>query len=132
MRFVKSKWRRANILAAAVGFSLSLQLHAEEDANAATEEARASGEFIEEISVYGQQISSQNSTGSRLNLGVLETPATVEIISGDSIRDRLDFTVIEAVTRTAGFTNEAVPDNGSQSIAARGFSGQGAVTKLYD
>ena len=132
MRFVKSKWRRANILAAAVGFSLSLQLHAQEDADAAAEEARASGEFIEEISVYGQQISSQNSTGSRLNLGVLETPATVEIISGDSIRDRLDFTVIEAVTRTAGFTNEAVPDNGSQSIAARGFSGQGAVTKLYD
>ncbi|MCY4255822.1 MAG: hypothetical protein OXE51_06880, partial [Gammaproteobacteria bacterium] len=132
MRFAKSKWHRANILAAAVGFSLFLQLQAEERANAPTGELAGDGKFIEEISVYGQQISSQNSTGSRLNLGVLETPATVEIISGDSIRDRLDFSVIEAVTRTAGFTNEAVPDNGSQSIAARGFSGQGAVTKLYD
>ena len=132
MELSKSEWRRANILAAAIGFSLSLQLHAEEGANAPAEEAVADGEVIEEISVYGQQISTQSSTGSRLGLGILETPATVEIISGDSIRDRLDFTVIEAVTRTAGFTNEAIPDNGGQSIAARGFRGQGAVTKLFD
>ncbi len=132
MTFSKPERRRAKILATAIGFGLALQLNAEEGANAPTEATVADGQVIEEISVYGQQISSQNSTGSRLNLGVLETPATVEIISGHSIRDRLDFTVIEAVTRTAGFTNEANPGNGSQSIAARGFRGQGAVTKLFD
>ncbi len=133
MRFFKFRWRgHARLLAAVIGFSPALQLHAEEGANVATEEASANAEFIEEISVFGQQISSQNSTGSRLNLSILETPATVEIISGNSIRDRLDLTVIEAVTRIASFTNEAVPDNGGQSIAARGFSGQGAVTKLFD
>jgi iron complex outermembrane receptor protein len=87
---------------------------------------------LEEISVYGQQINTQSSTGSRLDLSIQETPATVEIISGDSIRDRLDFTVLEAVTRSAGFSNEANPGNGGQSIAARGFRGQGAVTKLFD
>ena len=87
---------------------------------------------IEEIAVYGQQINTQSSTGSRLDISVMETPATVEIISGDSIRDRLDFTVLDAVTRSAGFTSEANPGNGGQSIAARGFRGQGAVTKLFD
>ena len=87
---------------------------------------------IEEISVYGQQINRQSSTGSRLDLSVMETPATVEIISGDSIRDRVDLTVLDAVTRSAGFTSEPHPGNGGQSIAARGFRGQGAVTKLFD
>ena len=87
---------------------------------------------IEEVSVYGRQDNTQSSTGSRIDLTIMETPATVDIIDGESIRDRLDFTVLEAVTRSAGFSNEANPGNGGQSIAARGFRGQGAVTKLYD
>ncbi|MDG2087509.1 MAG: TonB-dependent receptor [Arenicellaceae bacterium] len=62
----------------------------------------------------------------------METPATLEIISGDSIRSRIDSSVLEAVTRSAGFTSEATPGNGGQSISARGFRGQGSVTKLFD
>jgi len=99
---------------------------------AVAESGKSDANRIEEISVYGQQIDIQSSTGSRLNLSIMETPATVDIISGDSIRDRLDFTVLDAVTRSAGFTGEANPGNGGQSIAARGFRGQGAVTKLFD
>lgn len=96
------------------------------------EETKNRDSKLEEISVFGQQINTQSSTGSRLDLTIMETPATVEIISGDSIRDRLDFTVLEAVTRSAGFSSEATPGNGGQSIAARGFRRQGAVTKLFD
>ncbi|MBT5032010.1 MAG: TonB-dependent receptor plug domain-containing protein, partial [Proteobacteria bacterium] len=87
---------------------------------------------MEEISVFGQQLDSISGTGSRLDLSVMETPATVDIINGDSIRDRIDTSVLEAVTRSAGFTNESNPGNGGQSIAARGFRGQGSVTKLFD
>jgi iron complex outermembrane receptor protein len=87
---------------------------------------------IEEVIVFGTQAGTETATGSRLNLTVLETPATVDIIDGDAIRARLDTSVLEAATRSAGFTNEANPGNGSSSIAARGFNGQGAVTKLYD
>ncbi len=36
------------------------------------------------------------------------------------------------MTRSASFTAEANPGNGHSSIAARGFRGQGTVTKLYD
>lgn len=87
---------------------------------------------IEEVIVFGTQGSRETATGSRLDLTVLETPATVDIIDGEAIRARIDTSVMEAVTRSAGFTNEGNPGNGSSSIAARGFTGQGAVTKLYD
>ena len=67
-----------------------------------------------------------------MDLTLLETPATVDIIDGEAIRARLDTNVLEAVTRSAGLTNESNPGNGNSSIQARGFDGQGSVTKLYD
>jgi iron complex outermembrane receptor protein len=87
---------------------------------------------VEEILVYGTQGARDSVTASRLNLSLLETPATVDVIDGDAIRARVDLSVLEAATRSAGFTNAANPGNGGSSISARGFSGQGAVTKLYD
>ena len=87
---------------------------------------------FEEIAIYGERIDSDSATGSRLALTVMETPATVDIIDGDIIRERMDTSVMEAVTRSAGFTNDGHPGNGSQNIAARGFRGQGTVTKLFD
>ena len=87
---------------------------------------------IEELLVFGTQGARESTTGSRLDLTVLETPATVDIIDGDAIRARIDTNVLDAVTRSAGFTNESNPGNGNSSIAARGFNGQGSVTKLYD
>jgi len=87
---------------------------------------------FEEIAIYGERIDSATATGSRLALTVMETPATVDIIDGNIIRERMDTSVMEAVTRSAGFTNDGHPGNGSQNIAARGFRGQGTVTKLFD
>jgi iron complex outermembrane receptor protein len=87
---------------------------------------------IEELLVFGTQSARESATGSRLDLTLLETPATVDIINGEAIRARIDTSVLEAVTRSAGFTNESNPGNGNSSIAARGFDGQGSVTKLYD
>ena len=84
------------------------------------------------ITVYGTPVSTVSETGSRLELTVMETPATVDIIDGDTIRERLDTNVMEAVTRSAGFTNDGHPGNGSQNMAARGFRGQGTVTKMFD
>ena len=87
---------------------------------------------IDEVLVYGQQMNSEVETGSRLDLTPMETPATIDVIRGDDIRARIDLTVIDAVTRSGGFTNAGAPGNGGSSIAARGFSGQGVVTKLFD
>ena len=87
---------------------------------------------VEELIVFGTQGARDSTTGSRLDLTLLETPATVDIIDGDAIRARVDTSVLEAVTRSAGFTNESNPGVGGFSVAARGFNGQNAVTKLYD
>jgi iron complex outermembrane recepter protein len=92
----------------------------------------AQGQGVEEVLVFGTQSARESSTSSRLNLTVLETPATVDIIDGNAVRARMDTSVLEAATRSAGFTTESNPGNGGFSISARGFSGQGAVTKLYD
>ena len=97
----------------------------------ATAFAQGSGE-IEEVLVFGTQGANDSTTGSRLDLTLLETPATVDIIDGDAIRARMDTSVLEAATRSAGFTNESNPGNGGFSVCSRGFCGQGAVTKLYD
>ncbi len=94
--------------------------------------AQAQRQADEEVIVYGTTGLTDSYTGSRLDLSVLETPATIDVIDGDAIRDRVDLSVNEAVTRSAGFTIDSNPGNGHSSIVARGFAGNNAVTKLYD
>ncbi|WP_413763900.1 TonB-dependent receptor [Variovorax sp. Varisp41] len=71
-------------------------------------------------------------TGSRLGLTPLETPASIEVLTGETIRARGDVSVIEAATRATGITGAPSPGNGSTSMAARGFSGHGSVMQLFD
>ncbi len=69
---------------------------------------------------------------SRLQLTPLETPASVEVIDGETIRMRGDVELIDAITRAVGFSDNAGPGNGGSAVAARGFSGHGSVMQLYD
>lgn len=81
----------------------------------------------------GLNLDAPASTGSRLNMTPLETPASVQVIPGESIRDRGQQSVSDAVTQNAaGFTSLAAPGNGGTSLAARGFAGHGSVMQLYD
>ncbi len=73
------------------------------------------------------------STGSRLGLSPLETPASIEVIPGTTIRNRGQQNVNEAVTQNAtGFTSAAAPGNGGSALAVRGFVGHSSVMRLYD
>ncbi|MBI5132827.1 MAG: TonB-dependent siderophore receptor [Rhodopseudomonas palustris] len=73
------------------------------------------------------------SSASRLNLTPLQTPASVEIIKGETIAERGQHSVIDAVTQNAtGFTASPAPGNGGLSFATRGFTGNGTVMSLYD
>ncbi len=67
------------------------------------------------------------STGSRLGLTPLETPASIAIVDGDEIRARGDLNVVDTVTRAPGFSSVANLGNGGTALAARGFSGQGSL-----
>lgn len=77
------------------------------------------------------KLTDENATGSRLNISALDTPATLQSISGDVIRLRGDTDVVRAVTRSAGITSTASTGSGGFGFAARGF-GTSSVTLLYD
>ena len=72
-------------------------------------------------------------SGSRLNMTRLETPASVEIINAETIAERGQHSVIDAVTQNAtGFTASPAPGNGGLSFNTRGFTGNSTVMTLYD
>lgn len=81
----------------------------------------------------GPNLGTRSQAGSRLELTPLETPASVEIIDGETIRDRGQSDVNEAIARNAtGITFLGALGNGGTSLGMRGFTGLGAVARLYD
>lgn len=81
----------------------------------------------------GLNLDNPNTGGSRLGLTPLETPASIEVISGDTARERGQTSVVEAVTQNAaGISSNAVAGNGGTSMVSRGFAGHGSVATLYD
>ena len=72
------------------------------------------------------------STGTRLGLTALETPASVSILPGDVVRERGAQTVADAKAQAVGVTNRSNPGNGGNGLAARGFSDTGSVMQLFD
>lgn len=74
----------------------------------------------------------QPAGGSRLALSPLETPASIEVIDGATIRRRGDSALIDAITRAVGIATAAAPGNGGSAVSARGFSGHGSVSQLFD
>jgi iron complex outermembrane receptor protein len=74
-----------------------------------------------------------NASGSRLNLTPLQTPASVETITSQTIAERGQHNVTDAVAQNAvGFTASPAPGNGGLSFATRGFTGSNSVMTLYD
>ncbi|MGW9758004.1 iron complex outermembrane recepter protein [Burkholderia sp. 132550021-2] len=71
-------------------------------------------------------------TGSRLGLASLDMPASVETVTADTIDARGDRTVLDAVTRTAGFSSAMAPGTGGTASSVRGFRGQESVMTLLD
>jgi iron complex outermembrane recepter protein len=73
------------------------------------------------------------STGSRIGLTRLQTPASIDVIPAETMAERGQQNVIDAVTQNAtGFTASPAPGNGSLSFNTRGFTGNGTVMTLYD
>ncbi|MCW2293556.1 iron complex outermembrane receptor protein [Pseudomonas sp. BIGb0408] len=71
-------------------------------------------------------------SGSRLGLTPLKTPASTSSLSGAQVRGRNNLTVQDAVTRTPGITTIGTPGNGGTALSARGFSGHASTMQLYD
>ena len=71
-------------------------------------------------------------TASRLGITPLETPASLMIVTGETIRQRADVTIEDAETRIVGVTSQGAPGNGGSSRFSRGFGGLNSLMKLYD
>lgn len=95
-------------------------------------------ETLETVEVFGRRIEglglsqSSSGTGSRLDLSPLQTPASIEVLAGDVIRQRGDSSIVESVTRATGITSEATPGDGGTALSTRGFVGHGSVMYLLD
>ena len=93
---------------------------------------------LETVEVFGRRIEglglseTTSGTGSRLDLSPLQTPAAVEVLPGDVIRQRGDPSIVESVTRAAGITSEATPGDGGTALSTRGFVGHNSVMYLLD
>lgn len=77
-------------------------------------------------------LNTPTTAGSRLNLTAMQTPASVESLSGEQIRARGDRNVQDAVSRSTGISRTGTPGDGGTSLQARGFTGQSSVMQLYD
>ncbi len=77
-----------------------------------------------------QTLTTITSTGSRLGLTALETPASVEVLEGETIRQRGDQSIADAASRATGITQTASAAGGA--LVARGFAGNTSVMRLYD
>ncbi len=89
-------------------------------------------EAVSVVGVTSTTLGTPTLTGTRLGLTPLDTPASVSIMSGASIRDRGDQTVADAKTRAVGITMQGDPGNGGGAVVARGFGGVGSVMQLFD
>lgn len=100
-------------------------------------EAASSSQTLKPVQVEAERhtplaIDEPSHTGSRLGLTPLETPASIEVLTGDTIRARGDVSVVDAATRATGITGTPGPGNGGTAMVARGFSGHGSVMQLFD
>ena len=85
-----------------------------------------SGVFIE----APQTLVTPMTTGSRLGLTALETPASVEILEGETIRQRGDHSIADAASRATGITQTSSAVG--STFVSRGFAGNTSVMRLYD
>lgn len=86
----------------------------------------------EETEQHGAQLRLPATTASRTGLSIQDTPASVDGVSADQVRERGDAAVAEAITRTVGLTSSASPGNGGLSFGSRGFVGVNSVGVAED
>jgi len=72
------------------------------------------------------------STATRLDVKVLNLPASTDGVSAAQVAERADFGVSDAVTRTVGLTAAGTPGNGGMAFSARGFYGVNSVGVAED
>lgn len=90
------------------------------------------GESIQVSADSRSSLENRVAAASRLPMTSLETPASVQAITGEVVRERGDRTVEDAETRMVGVTTQGSLGNGGGSRMSRGFGGPNSIVRLYD
>lgn len=77
-------------------------------------------------------LSSIANTGSALGLSVLQTPASLTVISREQLEQRGDSNLNDAITRAGAISAMPHPGNGLSALSSRGFTDGASVMRLYD
>ena len=116
-----------------VASDLALPLGTPADAIGAEAAALMRKPSLTQASPVGLNLRTPSRGGSRLGLTPLETPASLDIISGETIRLRGQSSVLEAVSQNGtGITAFGSPGFGLGAFTARGFAGQNSIQTLFD
>src|SRR5690606_14668569 len=84
------------------------------------------------ISASAPTLEQPAATGSFLSLTPLQTPASLDIITNEQLRERGDVSVMDAITQAPGISAFRHPGNGGSSLSSRGFTDSNSVAILYD
>ncbi|CAO4141440.1 TonB-dependent receptor plug domain-containing protein [Methylorubrum extorquens] len=115
------------------GAGIGLPANAPADAIGADAAAALRTPSLTQSSPVGLNLRTLSRSASRLGLTPLETPASLDIISGETIRLRGQTSVLDAVSQNGtGITAFGSPGNGLGFFTARGFAGQNSTQTLFD
>ena len=117
----------------AVAREHDVPLDAPADAVGAEAAARSRKPSLTQASPVGLNLRTPSRGASRLGLTPLETPASLDIVSGETVRLRGQSSVLEAVSQNGtGITAFGSPGFGLGAFTARGFAGQNSIQTLFD
>jgi iron complex outermembrane receptor protein len=115
------------------GGPAGLPVNAPAEAVGAQAAAAVARPNLTQASPIGLNLNTPSRGASRLGLTPLETPASIDIISGQTIRLRGQNSTLEAVSQNGtGITAYGSPGYGIGTFTARGFAGQNSVQTLLD
>ena len=66
-------------------------------------------------------------SGNRTGVTAKELPASLEIVDSETMRERGDTQIQDAITRTIGLTDVSTPGSGGLSLSSRGFAGANSI-----
>ena len=124
---------RLDEIAVQGGAAPGLPPNAPADAVGAEASAALRTPSLTRASPVGLNLRTPSRSASRLGLTPLETPASLDIISGETARLRGQTTVLEAVSQNGtGITAYGSPGLGLGAFTSRGFAGQNSIQTLFD
>ncbi|KQT57181.1 TonB-dependent receptor [Methylobacterium sp. Leaf456] len=117
----------------AVAGNIEVPLGAPADAIGAEAAALLRKPSLTQASPVGLNLRTPSRGASRLGLTPLQTPASLDIVSGETIRLRGQSSVLEAVSQNGtGISIFGTPGFGLGAFTARGFAGQNSIQTLFD